>query len=126
MGKGYLVDTNAIIDFCNGKLPSSGRDLMLKLKPEISIITNIELFATPTLSEQELALLKKFTSISQIHPVTLDLAEISIKIKQAKTIKLPDAIIAATAISHGLSLISRNKKDFRNIEGLTVIDPYGD
>jgi predicted nucleic acid-binding protein len=126
MGKGYLVDTNAIIDFCNGKLPSSGRDLMLNLKPEISIITNIELFATPTLSEQELALLKKFTSISQIHPVTLDLAQITIKIKQAKTIKLPDAIIAATAISHGLTLISRNKKDFRNIEGLTAIDPYGD
>ncbi len=126
MGKGYLVDTNAIIDFCNGKLPSSGRDLMLNLKPEISIITNIELFATPALSEQELALLKKFTSISRIHPVTVDLVNTTIRIKQAKTIKLPDAIIAATAISHGLTLISRNKKDFRNIEGLTVIDPYGD
>jgi hypothetical protein len=38
--------------------------------------------------------------------------------------KTPDAIIAATAIVHGLTLLSRNLKDFTSIQGLMVIDPH--
>jgi len=39
--------------------------------------------------------------------------------------KLPDAVIAATALQNGLVLVSRNVKDFKYIQGLEVIDPYG-
>ncbi len=39
--------------------------------------------------------------------------------------KLPDAVIAATALQNGLVLVSRNAKDFKYIQGLEVIDPYG-
>lgn len=38
--------------------------------------------------------------------------------------KLPDAIIAATALVHNLTIISRNTADFKNIEGLKVLDLY--
>ncbi len=38
-------------------------------------------------------------------------------------IKLPDAIIAATALVHGLTLITRNTKDFNRIEQLDVVNP---
>ena len=41
MGKRYLVDSNAIIDFCNGKLPTGGREFLDAIEIEISIITNI-------------------------------------------------------------------------------------
>ncbi len=41
MGTRYLIDTNAIIDFCNGKIPENGRDFLLNITPEISIITHI-------------------------------------------------------------------------------------
>ena len=40
------------------------------------------------------------------------------------TIKLPDAIIAATALVYDLTLISRNVSDFKNIEGLKVLNPF--
>ena len=43
--------------------------------------------------------------------------------KQIK-IKLPDAIIAATSLVTGFTLISRNTNDFKSIHGLTVVDPY--
>ena len=35
-----------------------------------------------------------------------------------------DAIIAATAIAHGYTLITNNEKDFTNIKGLKIINPY--
>jgi predicted nucleic acid-binding protein len=41
-----------------------------------------------------------------------------------KKLKLGDAIIAATALVHGFTLVTRNTKDFKNIEGLEVLDPY--
>jgi predicted nucleic acid-binding protein len=38
--------------------------------------------------------------------------------------KLPDAIIAATALVYDLTLITRNTSDFKNMEGLKVINPF--
>jgi hypothetical protein len=37
---------------------------------------------------------------------------------------LPDTIIAATAILYDLELVSRNTKDFKNIKGLSLINPF--
>jgi len=37
---------------------------------------------------------------------------------------VPDAIIAASAIENECLLITHNIEDFKNITGLTVIDPY--
>ena len=46
------------------------------------------------------------------------------EIRKMHTIKLPDAIIAATALVYDLTLISRNVSDFKNIEGLKVLNPF--
>lgn len=48
----------------------------------------------------------------------------TISIRQAKKIGLGDAIIAATALQHNLKLMTHNTKDFIDIEGLQLIDPY--
>lgn len=55
--------------------------------------------------------------------------EQSIKIKTAEirkkhSIKLPDAIIAATALVYNLILITRNIEDFKSISGLSTINPW--
>jgi predicted nucleic acid-binding protein len=47
----------------------------------------------------------------------------TIAIRKSKTIKLPDAIIAATALTYSLILVTSNTSDFKNIQGLNVIDP---
>ena len=48
----------------------------------------------------------------------------TIQLRQKQKIKLPDAVIAATALVDGLKLISRNTKDFKNIKGLEIVNPY--
>jgi predicted nucleic acid-binding protein len=48
----------------------------------------------------------------------------TIALRKSHKIKLPDAIIAATARSHGLTLVSRNEADFQKITGLSLINPH--
>jgi hypothetical protein len=56
--------------------------------------------------------------------LTNNVVEASIDIRKKHKTKLPDAIIAATALVYDLVVISRNTSDFKNIERLQVIDPH--
>ena len=56
--------------------------------------------------------------------LTSTIVDVSIDIRKKHKTKLPDAIIAATALVYGLVLISRNVSDFKNIHDLKVIDPH--
>ena len=47
-----------------------------------------------------------------------------IEVRKEYLIKLPDAIIAATAKVYDLSLVTRNIDDFKNIKGLKLINPW--
>jgi predicted nucleic acid-binding protein len=47
-----------------------------------------------------------------------------IELRMAHKIKLPDAIIAATALVNGLGVVSRNASDFNKVPGLDVVDPH--
>jgi len=53
-----------------------------------------------------------------------DIVSKTIEIRKLRKPKVADAIIAATAIVHGLTLISRNDKDFKNLPGLSFINPF--
>jgi len=46
-----------------------------------------------------------------------------VNIRRNKKVKTPDAIIAATALAHGFTLITNNEKDFNNINGLKIVNP---
>jgi predicted nucleic acid-binding protein len=48
----------------------------------------------------------------------------AIQLRRRQTIRLGDAIIAATALEHALSLVTRNTDDFQWIEGLTLVNPF--
>jgi predicted nucleic acid-binding protein len=124
VGQRYLIDTNVIIDFFNGKLTERAKELMFAVSPEISIITNIELFSYPRITNSELNLLNQFVEISKVHGLNIDMIDLVIQIRSKYSIKLPDAVIASTAIFNNLSLISRNIKDFKKINGLKIINPY--
>ena len=108
MGTRYLVDSNGIIDYCNGRFPEAGRQFLEIVAPEISSETNIELFVTNNISDQEKDLFRNFVNISIIHQLATDLVDITLEIRQIHKIKLPDAIIAATA--KGISLHITIKK----------------
>ena len=124
MGQGYLIDSNAIIDFFNYSLPKAGIELLLTIEPRISIITQIEVFSKRGLEEEEIKTLKEFINTALVYLVDEKVAAKAIDIRLEHNIKLPDAIIAATAICYNLILVTRNVSDFKRIKELEIIDPY--
>ena len=71
--------------------------------------------------EQKISnLLKNFSEVG-IDSKTVDHAII---IRKAVRIKIPDAIIAASAILTESSLVTRNTDDFKGISGLIIVNPY--
>lgn len=121
----YLLDTNAVIDFCNAKLPVDAKKLLTSIEPAISVITRIELFASTKIDEKEKLTLESFVHMAVVYEtINQDIVAHAIAIRQLYKTKLPDAIIASTALTYNLTLISRNISDFKNIAGLKVIDPY--
>jgi predicted nucleic acid-binding protein len=61
---------------------------------------------------------------STIIPLTDEMVDETIAIRKIHKIKLPDAIIAATAKTKNLTLITRNETDFDSVSGLTIINPW--
>lgn len=122
----YLIDTNAVIDYLGSKIPASGIDFMntvIDAVPNVSVVTKIEVlgFNAP---EQHYKTLSDFINDATVLDLTNNVVEASIAIRKKHKTKLPDAIISATAIVYDLVLISRNTSDFKNIDGLKVIDPH--
>jgi predicted nucleic acid-binding protein len=122
----YLTDTNTVIDYLARRIPAKGMDFMNNVVngiPNISIITKIEVLGFNTTSEHSL-LLTSFMNDASVLDLTSEVADLTIQVRRAHKTKLPDAIIAATAIAHGMKLITRNISDFKNIERLEILNPY--
>lgn len=122
----YLIDTNVVIDYLGNKLPPKSKtfiDDVINTIPNVSIITKIEVlgFNAP---EEHYNLLLDFMNDSIVFELSPKVTDICIQLRKKYKTKLPDAIIAATAITYDLILISRNISDFKSIESIKVINPY--
>ncbi len=127
MGKKYLLDTNVAIYFLKNSLPENGKSFLLTAIPanevEISFITKIELLAYPSITPEEEMAAQTFLSFFNIITIDASIINKTIAIRKEVKIKLPDAIIAATALVNNLQLLSSNLQDFSKVEDLTIINP---
>lgn len=107
-----LVDTDIFIDHLRGANElRPGRHRL-----HYSVITRAELLAGNTATEAVNLLLSPFREV----PVDRPVAERAGRVRREFGMRLPDALIAATALEHGLSLVTRNRKDFENIRQLKL------
>jgi predicted nucleic acid-binding protein len=126
MGMNMLVDSNVIIDYVSNRIPEKSAkqlDIYFNSNFSVSIISKIEVLGFNT-QEFELEQLESFIQLSSIVYMDEAVADKTIEIRRMKRIKLPDAIIAATALVQNCILLSHNTTDFNKIEGLQVLDPY--
>ena len=127
MGKKYLIDTNILIYyFANqiskkelGKIESIFRESF-----NVSIITKIEFLGWKKHTEDGFLKSKEFLNKSNVFNISEEIADSAIKIKREINIKLPDALISATALLNDLILTTRNENDFEKIKNLEIYNPF--
>lgn len=126
----YIWDTNIVIYYLNKGLNSNATAFIDSIpestKPILSVITEIELLGWPKITEEETLKVKAFIDNSTILTINDEIKGGTISIKQKKNTKLPDALIAATAIAFDLTLLSRNEKYFLNIKGLKFVNSFSE
>lgn len=116
-----VFDTNILIDYLNGVDLAKAELSKYKTKI-ISIITWMEVLVGVANKDEE-KIIKDFLFQFQLSYLDREVSEIAIDLKRKNKIKLPDAIIWATAIKENISLITRNTKDFSATEK-SIIIPY--
>lgn len=110
MGIKAVFDTNILVDYLNG-IPQATKELSQYQEKIISIVTWMEVMVG-TKDEAEQAAVRRFLNRFKQAGLALDIAEIGITLRQQYRLKLPDAIIYATARYEGCLLVTRNEKDF--------------
>ena len=122
-GKRYLLDTNAVVALLQGN-----SKLLKHLQSAewigISVITQIEFLAFSGLSNEDKRLFSQFLQridVIELAPKQNELIDLIIKLRQQYRVKLPDAIIAATAIQYEASLVTADKQ-LQKIQELDVVD----
>lgn len=116
-----LFDTNILIDYLNG-IPDAEKEIRRYPEKAISPITWMEVMAGSTADDEQI--IRSFLSQFELLPIDGAVSEAAVAIRQARKIKLPDAIILATARTSGRLLITRNTKDFPEGQDGDVRMPY--
>lgn len=127
MEQGCLIDSNVIIGYLNNKIPTDGMQflhLIIEQVPNISVINKIEVLRFDSPNKETYLTLVEFVNECSILNLNDSVINLTISICKANRIKLPDAIIAATAITFDLILLTRNITDFKTINNLKTLNPW--
>ena len=116
-----LLDTNILIDYLNG-IEQARIEIEQYQHPAISIITWMEVMTGVKADEK--SQIESFLAQFDLINIDLDIARMAVEIRQTHSIKLPDAIIWASAKILRALLVTRNIKDFP-ADAPEVRVPYG-
>jgi hypothetical protein len=108
-----LLDTDVCIDHLEGTARLPGRRATLAY----SVVTRAELLAGPEAQHEPARRL--LAPLREI-PVDRRVAERAGALRREAGLRLPDALVAATALVHHLTLHTRNLRDFRKVTGLRL------
>lgn len=120
-----LLDTNILIYLAQ----PGGEKLeaeFAKLSPATSLIARVEALGFQRITAEERGRLDRVFAWVEVLPVNDAVAEAAILLRQARRMKLGDALIAATALLYEVPLVTRNEHDFKHITGLRLINPFAE
>jgi predicted nucleic acid-binding protein len=127
MGKNrYLIDTNILIYHFADAVPEEEIEKIKNIFKEsfaISIVSKIEFLGWKKHTDEGYRSAEEFIQHAKVININKRIADKTIELRRKHSIKLPDALIAATALTHHLTLITRNDEDFKNMN-LKIYNPF--
>ncbi len=120
-GNSALLDSNIIIYLSKREVPLSFLDQFDE--HFISVITYMEVLGYQFRNPKEEEFIREMIEVFRILFIDQKVADMAIEIRKKCRIKLPDAIIAATATSLNLCLVTRNIHDFEKVE-IQIANPF--
>ena len=112
----YLIDNNAVSSYFSGTFTEKGMRFMADVfdqTPIISVITEIEALSWINPDKSKEQIVKSFVQDANVLALTPAIVAQCVSIRRSRKIKTPDAIMAATAIVHDLTLITSDS-DFNS------------
>lgn len=110
-GLDVLLDTNVIIGLLKGNPEALAILTDVNLDASgYSAITRMELLSFPGLTDEEALVIQQLLSRMVYLPISPEIEDLTIEFRKQTSVKLPDAIIVATAESHRLRLLTLDKK----------------
>lgn len=120
----YTIDTNILIYHANGDqkvghfLAEQFEKNTRMLLPTIAVV---EFFSFPRMNPRVQAAFEDLLPYFHILPLDYQLSLIAAQLRRSYRIKLGDSIIAATALTTGSTLITRNIRDFKKIPEIKTL-----
>jgi len=127
MEKRFLIDTNILIYFLDGKIPVAEFEKITNIFQKsfnISTISKVEVLGWHKISLIEKNNIESFISTANIFYIDKIIENRAIVIKQENKINIPDALIGATALVNKMTIVTRNEDDFKKIKGLKIYNPF--
>jgi hypothetical protein len=118
-----LIDSNIII-YAAQPDNAAFREFVARHAPAVSAVSYVEVLGYHRLTEQERQHFEVFFAAALVLPLSQDVLEQAVKLRQLRKMTLGDALVAATALAHGLTLVTRNVDDFKWIAGLSLLNPF--
>jgi len=116
-----VFDTNVVVDYLNG-IEKAGQELARYQERTLSVVTWMEVMVGAR-GDAEEAAIREFLEGFELAELDRDTAEEAVRLRRAHRMRLPDAIIWATAKTRRALLVTRNTKDFpRDDPGVRI--PY--
>ena len=116
-GIDFLIDTNIAIYILEGYPVPKG---MMHCSVAVSVISEMELLGRKGITTKAEDAINNLLSDCEILPFSHNIKETTIALKKQFTVKLPDAIIAATAKHYNIPLVTADK-DFKKLEGVVNV-----
>lgn len=117
-----LLDSNIII-YASQPGYSQVRQFIAANAPVVSAVSYVEVLGFHALTDADKQSLRRFFAATRVLPIDQAVVDGAVALRQQRKMSLGDSLIAATALAHGLVLVTRNVSDFRWVVGLDLHDP---
>jgi predicted nucleic acid-binding protein len=118
-----ILDSNIIIYSAKPE-NSFLRQFIAENEPSVSAISYVEVLGHHKLSANEKANLEGFFASAPMIPISQAILDHAVKLRQSRKMSLGDSLVAGTALTYDLTLVTRNTEDFKWIPDLKLLNPF--